>query len=97
MNGKDDKAKKDDSATRPQTSTNISTKLREEKKGQQRRGEEKKETPLSTDATKKEDTISNQSVKTKVITGFAISVRHIIRCCCRITGLDCAEAAVCNS
>ena len=68
MNGKDDKAKKDDSATRPQSSTNVSTKLREEKKGQQTRGEEKKETPLSTDATKKEDTISNQSVKTKVMT-----------------------------
>ncbi|MEP6576524.1 MAG: hypothetical protein ABJB85_08865 [Nitrososphaerota archaeon] len=52
MNGKDDKAKKYDS-TRPQTSTNVSTKLREEKKGQQTRGGEKKETPLSTDATKK--------------------------------------------
>jgi hypothetical protein len=68
MNGKDDKAKKDDSATRPQSSTNVSTKLREEKKGQQTRGEEKKERPLPTDATKKEDTISNQSVKTKVMT-----------------------------
>jgi hypothetical protein len=52
----------------PQSSTNVSTKLREEKKGQQTRGEEKKERPLPTDATKKEDTISNQSVKTKVMT-----------------------------
>jgi len=73
MNGNDGKSKKDDSGARPKTSTNISTKLREKKEGQQTRGE-KTVTTLPTDAaTTTEDTVSDQSVKTKVMTDLPSS------------------------
>jgi hypothetical protein len=62
MNGKYNRAKKDDRADGPKTSTNGSTKLREEKT----------EIPRPIDATKK-DTISDQSVKTTAMTDLQLS------------------------
>jgi hypothetical protein len=49
MNGNDGKSKKDNSGASPESSTNVSSKLREEKEGQQTGGE-KSVTMLSTDA-----------------------------------------------
>ncbi len=72
MNGNDGKSKKDDRAARPETSTNVSTNLREEKEGQQTRGE-KTVTTRPTDAATTEDTVSDQSVKTKVMTDLPSS------------------------
>ena len=69
----------------------------EEKKGQQTRGEEKKETPLSTDATKKEDTISNQSVKTKVMTDLPSPSDTLSGAAAESQDLIVQKAAVCNS
>ena len=50
MKGKDGKSKKDNSEASPESSTNVSSKLREEKEGQQIRGD-KSVTTLPTDAT----------------------------------------------
>lgn len=50
MKGKDGKSKKDNSEASPESSTNVSSKLREEKEGQQIR-EDKSVTTLPTDAT----------------------------------------------
>jgi hypothetical protein len=50
MKGKDGKSKKDNSEASPESSTNVSNKLREEKEGQQIRGD-KSVTTLPTDAT----------------------------------------------
>ena len=50
MKGNNGKSKKDNSGASPESSTNVSSKLREEKEGQQRRGE-KSITTLPTDVT----------------------------------------------
>lgn len=50
MKGKDGKSKKDNSEASPESSTNVSSKLREEKEGQRIRGD-KSVTTLPTDAT----------------------------------------------
>lgn len=74
MNGSDGKSKKGDTGARPKTSTNVSTKLRKQKEGQQTRGE-KTETTMPTDAATitTENTVSDQSAKTKVMTDLPSS------------------------
>ena len=68
MNGNNGKSKKGDSEARP----GSSIKLRQEKEAQQTRGE-KTVTTLPTDAATTEDTGSDQSVKTKVMTDLPSS------------------------